>query len=85
VANEDEEQAWIRGHRAALTSILSDCLTGLGYQDTEATRAKWIIEREQTIAKLREVCGDHGDNEWSEELHLADVIDKHLARHLGDR
>jgi hypothetical protein len=25
----------------------------------------------------------HGDNDWPDDLHLADVIDKHLARHLG--
>jgi len=31
---------------------------------------------------LRMVCDDHGDNDWSNELHLADVVEKHLANHL---
>ncbi len=83
--DESDELAWTRGQRAALTSMLAKILGDLGYQDTEATRSKWIVEREQTIAKLREVCGDHGDNDWTETLHLADIIDKHLARQLEDR
>jgi hypothetical protein len=39
-------------------------------------------ERADTLLQLREVCGDFGDNDWPNELHLGDVIDKHLARHL---
>lgn len=31
-------------------------------------------------AMLRIECEDLGDNEWSDSLHLADVIEKHLAR-----
>lgn len=27
---------------------------------------------------------DFGDNEWPDNLHLADVIDKHLDRYLRD-
>jgi hypothetical protein len=79
---DEGERVWIRGHRAAWTSVLQRCLMELGYEDTEATRAKWILEREATVAALRSVCADHGDNDWDEHLHLADVIEKHLARHL---
>lgn len=33
---------------------------------------------------LRIVCAEFGDNDWSDDLSLADVIEKHLARHLRD-
>lgn len=78
------EQMYIRGRRAAMVSVLAHVLRDLGYEDTEATRAKWVIEREQTVVALRDVCRDFGDNDWSPELNLADVVEKHLARHLQD-
>lgn len=45
-------------------------------------QARWVSEREQAVAILRQVCEKHGDNEWDETLHLADVVEKHLWRHL---
>ena len=80
--NEKEKQAYIQGGRMAWSTILRECLRNLGYDDPEAIEASWVIEREATIAALRSVCGDFGDNDWEETLILADVIEKHLARHL---
>lgn len=77
-----EEQSYVRGYRAALTGMLAHCLSELGYEDTEATRARWIVEREATIAALRDVCRAYGDNDWDKSLHLADVVEKHLGRSL---
>jgi hypothetical protein len=31
---------------------------------------------------LRRVCAKFGDNDWSDDLRLADVLEKHLLRHL---
>lgn len=39
-------------------------------------------ERSAAVAMLRQVCAAHGDNDWSDNLHLADVLEKHLWRHL---
>lgn len=39
-------------------------------------------ERKETIMVLRILCKYFGDNDWDENLHLADIIDKHLGRHL---
>jgi hypothetical protein len=39
-------------------------------------------ERQDVVRQLREVCGDYGDNDWPDNLHLGDVIEKHLARNL---
>ena len=31
---------------------------------------------------LRRLCADHGDNDWPDNLHLADALDKHLGKYL---
>lgn len=77
------EQDWVNGNRAAYASILRECLRQLGYDSPEATAAKWAAEREEIRALLRRVCEDYGDNDWPDDLHLADVIEKHLVRYLG--
>jgi hypothetical protein len=82
--NEAEELAYLRGQRATWSGLLQRCLRELGYDSPEAIAARWVVEREEAIAALRTVCAEHGDNDWDEKLHLADVIDKHLARHLDD-
>jgi hypothetical protein len=78
----EEERAYVEGSRAAWLSMLRECLKQLGHDDTDAARVRWIAEREQTVAVLRTVCRTHGDNEWEDGCHLADVVDKHLYRHL---
>ena len=75
------EQDYERGNRAAWQAMLSQCLRHLGHEG--ATVASLVAEREAAFAALRSVCEDHGDNEWTADLHLADVIEKHLARHLA--
>jgi predicted secreted protein len=44
-----------------------------------------VLEREAAVQALREMCRDFGDNDWPEDLHLADILDKHLAKHLHAR
>lgn len=39
-------------------------------------------ERFEAVNVLRELCARYGDNDWADDLHLADVLDKHLLRHL---
>lgn len=79
---ESEETAYVQGSRSAWRSMLGECLRQLGIDDPEAGKARWMLEREDCIARLRDVCGTFGDNDWSEDLYLADVIEKHLAKHL---
>jgi hypothetical protein len=31
-----------------------------------------------------DLCADYGDNDWTDDLNLSDVIEKHLARHLRE-
>jgi hypothetical protein len=77
------EEGYVAGVRSAALAQLRHALGELGYEGTEAEHAKWILEREQVVALLRRVCAEHGDNEWPNNLHLRDVLDKHLLRYLG--
>lgn len=84
-ADSDEdrtEAAFERGNRAAWVEMLGVCISKLGYSDADANRVAWIKEREEAVAMLRRVCEEHGDNEWPDDLHLADVVEKHLSVHL---
>ena len=76
------EQDYITGSRAAWLAMLQTCLHNLDVDDVAAGQAQWVSEREQTVAMLRQVCEQHGDNDWAETLHLADVVDNHLMKHL---
>lgn len=79
-----EERAYRKGNRSAWSAILRECLRNLDYSKPQDTNnvAKWIIEREATIHELRSLCEDFGDNDWDEDLNLADVVRRHLGNHL---
>lgn len=79
---ETNEQSYIAGTRAAYTDMLRLCLKMLGHDDPKSQQSAWVLEREATIAQLRVVCADHGDNDWPDDLNLADVVQKHLANYL---
>lgn len=50
----------------------------------EGESKDWSIERAETVAKLREICAEHGDNDWDDDLYLPDVLEKHLWNHLPE-
>lgn len=79
---EAEEQAYIRGGNAVASKFLREALRELGGEEQDAHA--WRLERAATVEALRGVCEVHGDNDWPDDLHLADVIDKHLGRYLGE-
>lgn len=81
VMDDAEEKAYIRGQRQAWTSILRQAMRELGYDET-CDAARLVVQLEETRAALRDVCAEHGDNDWPDDLHLADVVEKHLGRHL---
>lgn len=76
------ERDYERGNRAAWSRMLQECVRQLGIDDPAARGAAWILEREAAVAMLREACEHHGDNDWPDDLHMGDVIEKHLLRHL---
>lgn len=73
---------WETGNRAAWRRILRTALSELGIDDPEAGKARWVIEREHAVAALRSLCSEFGDNDWPNDLHLGDIINKHLGDHL---
>jgi hypothetical protein len=77
------EQAWLAGNRAAWASMLRLCIRELGYEGRMLESL--VIEREATVVALRGACKEHGDNDWTNDVHLADVVENHLRRHLDDK
>lgn len=81
---ETEAAAYLEGSRVAWASMLQECLKRLGMEgDIEEQCAALVAERVLTVSALRDVCAEHGDNDWPDELHLADVVEKHLYGYLG--
>jgi hypothetical protein len=80
---DKEEKYWIQGRKSAWLSLLRICLTELGYDNEELRdRHSWIMEREEALVQLRELCEDFGDNDFPDDLHLGDAIEKHLGKYL---
>lgn len=83
----DEEAAYEQGRKAAALSLLRYALGEVGTSvndDLFAQIARFRLERGVTVIALRHVCADYGDNDWPDNLHLADVVEKHLERPLRD-
>jgi len=81
---EAEEKAYVQGARRAALTMLQHCAGELGYGTRESEHARWIVEREEAVQRLRDLCREFGDNDWPENMHLGDVIDKHLGEYLRD-
>ena len=80
-----DERSYRQGRISVFRDFLRQAISGLDGTDSEAAHAAWIIERSEIVAQLRDVCDSFGDNDWLDSLHLGDVIEKHLARHLFTR
>lgn len=81
---EIRSQARAEGERDAWVKMLRECLQQLGYESSDAAKVAWISERESAIAALRDLCAEFDDNDWPDNLHLYDIITKHVAPHLED-
>lgn len=82
MTQDEHDVAYTEGYRLALRQHLMLGLAHLGYEGAEKKALQWVVEREQAIGQLRALCKEFGDNDWDEQLHLADVIEKHLGKHL---
>ncbi len=83
--SDEREEGYVEGSRMAWRRMLLECIRQLGVEDTEAGSAAYILEREDAVSTLRAICRDHGDNDWPDDLHLGDIIEKHLHDHLGHK
>ena len=81
-----DELSYIRGSNQALVGMLSFVLGELDFDETDMEKKyySWIEERQAIVNQLRVLCDEYGDNDWPDDLHLGDVIEKHLARSLNE-
>ncbi len=84
ITSYEREAVWIQGNRDAKRRIVVTLMGELGTNTTDpvVALAHAVEERQGAISKLRDLCAQFGDNDWPDELHLEDVIERHLARHL---
>jgi len=82
------ERTYVEGQRSAWAEMLRAGLRQLGYmtegEPIEVVAARLATQLEETRQALRSVCKAYGDNRWTDDLHLADVVEKHLGRPLDD-
>lgn len=72
-----------RGRKAMAAGIIRQCWEELDPNNREI--ASLILERNLAVDILRQICEEHGDNGWPDNLNLADVIEKHLWRYLEEK
>lgn len=70
--------AYEQGERVAYRAILRETLRGLAGLGVPVKGEAALQERMDVVALLRRLCAEFGDNDWSDSLHLSDVIEKHL-------
>lgn len=81
---DDERKGYTAGRRAAFGALLTMAAGELGIDTVEGKLAAALAELEATRRALREVCSTHGDADWTDDLYLPDVVEKHLARYLDE-
>ena len=77
-----EEKAYLNGEKMAWGKMARECIRNLDDSDEIVSVLKYKIERAEAINILRSLCENFGDTDWNDNLHLADIIEKHLGRHL---
>lgn len=77
----DPEKMFERGERAAYAKLLGVAVAAL-YPAADMKLERLLLEREDTVRALRQVCADHGSNEWEPDANLGNVINVHLAPRL---
>lgn len=82
-AEDRADQKWTAGNRAAWSRILTLAARELSGEERSLGAA--LSELEDARRALRELCDELGCNDWPDDLHIGDVIEKHLARHLHER
>jgi predicted secreted protein len=84
---EKEELAYEQGQQIVWRRMLRKCITNLApcfNESADKQFALLLAERSEAIAILRDLCEEFGDNNWDENLHLADIIEKHLGKYLHE-
>jgi len=80
---EEYELGYIEGHRRTASNLLLHAMGELSGFLEVPNEANLLAERTETIATLRRLLHDLGDDDWPDNLHLSDIIEKHLVPALG--
>lgn len=84
VGETPHERGYIEGSRFQLVALLRHFMSELhfyGVEDKDAPimkLAQLTREREETVGRLRELCRKLGDNDWTENTWIPDVIENHV-------
>lgn len=88
---ENEERAYVDGMTSVYRELLGVALRGLHREpmpETLESAQKRIAQLETHLTDvrgtLRRLCADYGDNDWDDDLHLSDVLEKHLVCYFLD-
>jgi hypothetical protein len=86
---EEQERFYERGMQGGYRELLGIVLRGLLVSDPDGETAdvavaRLAIRETTTREALRSICEEFGDNDWPDDLSFADVLEKHLARHLRE-
>lgn len=76
-----ETNDYFQGRMAAFHIMLTTILREL--PAAESSHARLLAERTETLLLLRDICETYGDNDWPDDAHLTDVIEKHLIRNIA--
>lgn len=83
---KQSERAWAGGRRSYAAHVIREAAHELGVDvDTrrpEAVIARLLAEREAAVTQLEDLCHNFGDDDWTPDLYLPDIIDKHLGKYL---
>lgn len=83
-ADEAREAAWIEGNRAAWLNIYQRAGDELG--ETEAVIAARAREMHDARRAVKEIMEEIGiGDDFEEDLHLGDLIEKCLGRYVIDK
>jgi hypothetical protein len=78
---DTSERMFVDGQRALAAYVLGSIRDRL--DEGSATLAALLSERIATVRALRLLCEQIGArNDWPNTLHLADVVEKYIGRHL---
>ena len=80
IRDQRDEKIYLEGQRSAWRAILSESIQHL--DPSEKHYAALLEEREAALRVLRNLCEDFGDNDWTGDMELSHIIEKHLGKHL---
>ncbi len=73
-----DERSYQQGSQGVWQQLLSLALQNLSGTGEHLSRTEMMQERTMVVQTLRSICEEYGDNDWDDDLHLTDVLNKHL-------